>query len=177
MNKEINLATGSRLITDADIPSAPAPLQLRLADPGDIEAIAGLEERAFDPALYGGSIMSRRSIRNFITRANALLLLAEKDHAVVGYALILFRRTSQHARFYSLAVDPACQGGGVGSALFQAVEDVSRQAGAAELLLEIREDNEILQNRYAKKGYEPYRLVPDYYGDGAGALKMRRALS
>lgn len=142
----------------------------------DIQHIAAVERSAFDAALYGGSIMSDRTIRNFIRSANALLLIVEKDRQICGYALILFRRNSAKARFYSLAVDPARQGEGLGSILFDAVEVISKKAGAEELLLEIREDNETLKNRYSKKGYKPYRLVPEYYGDGAGALKMWRAL-
>lgn len=169
--KTVRLLSGRRVITDADMPRG-----TRLATLDDAATLCAIEGRAFDPRKYDGSMMSLRAARHSIADGNALMIVVPKKGRVAGYALVLFRQDGNLARFYSLAVDPDFQGQGLGTVLFSAVEKISRRAGAKELLLEIRADNEVLKKRYGAMGYRPYRIVPDYYGDGCAAIKMRRAL-
>lgn len=151
-------------------------LHVRAATESDINGLMDIETAAFDPALYN-SLATKKSLRHLLRKGNALILLAEKGDRLAGYALVMFRKTSNKARFYSLAVHPDFQGQGVGSILFQAIEALCGSIGAEALLLEIREDNHVLKNRYEKKGYTPYKIVPDYYADGAAAIKMQRLFS
>ena len=169
--KTVRLKSGRRAIDDSMLPRG-----TRLATAADAVPLTVLERRSFDERRYGGAMMSLRAARHFIGGANALMIVAEKGGRIAGYALVMFRQPGLLARFYSLAVDPNFQGQGIGTILFAAVEKIAGKAGAAELLLEIRADNDVLKKRYGAMGYRVYRTVPDYYADGCAALKMRRAV-
>lgn len=175
LQKELRIKGRLARMNDKNVTHHSGDITLRMATYDDVAALADLEKRAFRPDLYD-SLNTPRTLRYLIGKANALLIVAELGGRVAGYAQITFKSNSDKARFYSLAVDPDFQGAGVGTALFSAVETVCRTAGARTLLLEIREDNDTLRNRYAKLGYAPYRTVADYYVDGAAAIKMQRAL-
>ncbi|MCB2053071.1 MAG: GNAT family N-acetyltransferase [Geminicoccaceae bacterium] len=157
-----------------DVPS----IGTRAARIDDAERLAAIERAAFDPRVYDGLITAdkfRRFARGGPTGANAALIVAEdREDRVVGYALVLFRRGSSAGRFYSLAVDPAAQGTGVGGRLFAAAEQAVRDHGATRMRLEIRADNHTLEQRYARAGYRHVQRVEGYYPDGCAALRMER---
>lgn len=140
---------------------------------GDIDRLAAIEAGAFDPAFY--TRMTRRQFRRHIGSGSAILLVARDDSgAAVGYALGFVKRNTGYLRLYSLAVDPAHQGGRVGAELFAASEKAATDRGLRGVQLEIRADNAKLHDRYLKLGYRAYRQVPDYYPDGAGCIKLKR---
>ena len=71
----------------------PAPL-VRRAEGGDLDGLVRLEERCFEL-----DRLSRRSLRHFLTRGQAALLVAERGSGeLAGYALVVFRRGSTVAR-------------------------------------------------------------------------------
>ena len=141
----------------------------------DAGRLAAIERAAFDPSRYDG-LITQRQFRHFAARAHAALIVIEHDGAVAGYALVLFRRGSSAGRFYSLAVDPAIQGAGLGSELFRAAENAVLAHDRSRMRLEIREDNQTLLNRYGKMGYRLALRVPHYYPDGCAALRLERTL-
>jgi ribosomal protein S18 acetylase RimI-like enzyme len=104
------------------------------------------------------------------------LLLAESG-AVLGYALVLFRRDSRAARLYSLAVKPGSSGRGIGSQLLAAAEGAARDRGAALLRLEVRADNADALRFYESHGYVLFGRRDEYYADGMAALRLQRALA
>lgn len=57
------------------------------------------------------------------------------------------------AHFHQYAVDPACQGQGIGAALLQAAEAWARGAGHRAMLLDTAEPAAALRRRYAGAGY------------------------
>jgi ribosomal protein S18 acetylase RimI-like enzyme len=87
-------------------------LTIRRALPADVDALVALEHRSFDT-----DRLSRRSFRRFLGSDTAACLVAADQEALVGYALLLFRRDTALARLYSIAVDPARRGAGIGAAL------------------------------------------------------------
>jgi [ribosomal protein S18]-alanine N-acetyltransferase len=138
----------------------------------DLDALVAVETRAFDPALY--TQMTRRQFRHHIESDTAVFLLwRDTSGTAVGYALGFAKSNMGYLRLYSLAVDPAYQGGRVGADLFVAFESAARQQGLRGVQLEIREDNHRLHERYLRLGYKAYRSVPDYYPDGAGCIKLK----
>ena len=145
------------------------------AVPGDVGRLLAIEAAAFDPALY--TRMTERQFHRHIASETAVLLVV-RDGAgsAVGYALGFIKRNTGYLRLYSLAVDPAHQGGRVGAELFAATEKAAAGRGLRGVQLEIRADNEKLHQRYLKLGYQPYRSVADYYPDGAGCIKLKREL-
>lgn len=146
-------------------------ISVRLARPSDLDAIEALENRAFR-----GDRLSRRSLRRYVGAPSVAMLSAFSDAAFAGYALIGLRRGSKVASLYSIAVDPAFTGRGLGKALMQAAEGVARGRERSALTLEVRSDNGAAIALYERLGYERFGVFEDYYEDGASALRMRKAL-
>ena len=102
--------------------------------------------------------------------------MAEFDGALAGYALLFVRRGSAVARLYSIAVDPAQRGAGLGALLLADVEQLARNAGRGILRLEVRADNVAAIALYRRAGYREQGRIPGYYEDGCDALRFDKAL-
>ncbi|MCB1384340.1 MAG: GNAT family N-acetyltransferase [Nitratireductor sp.] len=148
----------------------PAP-RTRRALPQDAALLSDLENRTFD-----ADRISLRSFRTLLKRDTALVLIAERDGGIAGYALLLFRRNTTTARLYSIAVDSAAAGKGVGRALLLAAERAARERGKIRLTLEVREDNRRAIDLYRKAGFRPIGRYPGYYADHGDALRFEKTL-
>lgn len=148
------------------------PVRLRPAQDGDLDALLALEERSF-----AGDRLSRRQYRRHLHSATACILVATHEHRLIGSALLLFRRTSRAARLYSLAIDAAARGQGIGRRLLDAVEQQARQRGCDRVRLEVRADNAAARTLYERCGYARCGQRAAYYEDGANALLYEKRLS
>ena len=144
---------------------------LRPARAADIDRLVEIEARVF-----AHDRISRRSFRQLIDRETADTIVAEKDGAIVGYCMVLYRRGSGVARLYSIAVDPEAAGAGFGRALLAAAERAAYDRARLVLRLELREDNERAFELYARASYRRIGREDDYYEDGAAALRMEKIL-
>lgn len=144
---------------------------IRPASLQDLERLLAIEQQSFTTDL-----LSRRSFRYMLTKANAQMLIEEQEGSIRGYALVLFNRNTNLARLYSLATDPVYRGQGVASALLAAAEESARQRGCAAMRLETRRDSIIAQQLYLKQGYRQFAWVEDYYEDHAEALRYEKTL-
>jgi ribosomal protein S18 acetylase RimI-like enzyme len=141
----------------------------------DVDALVAIEAQAFDPALYAGSTMSRRSFAAHIGAGrNPLYVAVERNAPACGYALGFVRASSLYLRFYSLAILPEHAGRGAGRLLFQAMERFAQVHGSRGMRLEVRADNERLRDRYLGLGYRVVDEVAGYYADGCAAIRMVR---
>ena len=156
------------------IASPAAPYLIRPAGIEDVARLAEIEEIAFDPKAYGGFLMDARAFRRQVGGRNFLLVAVQNipGGEVAGYALGLVRKDSPYVRFVSLAVAPEHGGRGAAWRLFDAIERAAKDNGYRGVRLEIREDNDRLLARYERAGYEEFARVPDYYSDGAAAIRM-----
>jgi len=145
--------------------------RVRPARPSDLDALLELENRCFET-----DRLSRRSFRHMLTRAKARTLVAERDHALLGYALVLFHAGTCMARLYSLAVDPHHRGEGLGRRLLEAAEEASREHGVIAMRLEIRRDNRRALALYQASGYRQFDVHADYYEDHEDALRLEKTL-
>ena len=150
----------------------PADTRVRRARRSDLDHLLDLEARCFR-----GDRLSARQYRWHLAGERAWLAVAERGGALVGSAMVLFRRDSRAARLYSIAVDPAARGGGIGLALLRAGERAARARGADEMRLEVRADNAAAIALYEREGYRRFGRRDGYYEDGADALRFRRRLS
>jgi len=160
----------------------PAPT-VRRAEARDLDGLVRLEQRCFEL-----DRLSRRSLRHFLGRGHAALLVVERAGAaaaagpgtgageLAAYALVAFRRGSRVARLYSIAVDPAERRRGLGRLLLEAAEAAAVAAGASELRLEVRTDNRAAIAAYEAAGYRPIGRYADYYEDHADALRLSKGL-
>ena len=145
---------------------------VRSATIADLERLADLEVRCFD-----SDRLSRRSFRRMITQAHADLLVHATGDALEGYALVLYHKGTHLARLYSIAVDPATRGRGIGKLLLGAAEAMALQRGCITMRLEIRSDNTSAANLYRDAGYRQFGTYLDYYEDHADALRMEKSLA
>jgi ribosomal protein S18 acetylase RimI-like enzyme len=143
----------------------------RLAKANDLDALCGIETQSFEI-----DQLTRRALKRFIGSETACFLVAEKDNAVVGYALVIFRRSVALARLYSLAVLPELRGEGIGSALLARAEEQSLDFGAPVLRLEVSQKNARAIDLFRRAGYREFALYPDYYPDHSDAVRMERVL-
>ena len=134
-------------------------------------------ERLLAPeAMFPGDRLSARQFRRHLSSPTARLRVAEFDGALAGYALLFVRRGSAVARLYSIAVDPAQRGAGLGALLLADVEQLARNAGRGILRLEVRADNVAAIALYRRAGYREQGRIPGYYEDGCDALRFDKAL-
>jgi [ribosomal protein S18]-alanine N-acetyltransferase len=154
-------------------------ITIREGRPADLGRLVAIENAAFE-----GDRLTRRSLRAHLTKSTVALLVAEAEVAgfprVVGYALIAFRKGSKKARLYSIAGDPEHRlgsGRGLGGGLLAACEEEARRRGAQSLVLEVRADNARAIALYEKRDYMKFGTIPDYYEDGAPAVRYEKRLS
>ncbi|RWG85368.1 peptidase C39 family protein [Mesorhizobium sp.] len=147
------------------------PAEIRKARASDVDDLAAIEK-----AVFSGDRLSRRSFRQFIERETAEMLVAENDGRVAGYAVVLFRKGSGVARLYSIAVGPFFGNLGIGRQLLAAAEEAAYEHDRMMLRLEVREDNQRAIRIYEQAGYRKIGREPDYYEDGATALRYEKTL-
>lgn len=148
--------------------AAAAPVTVRRAERRDLDALVALEEG------FPGDRMSRASLSRMLGRETADVWVAEQAGAVVGDAIVLYRRGFESARLYSMVVHPSRRGRGVARALLAAAEEGARERGCIVMRLEVREDNAPAIALYQGAGYETAGRTADYYEDHSTALRMRK---
>ncbi|WP_339828978.1 GNAT family N-acetyltransferase [uncultured Arenimonas sp.] len=146
----------------------PAPVRLRTARPADLPALLALEAR------FPGDRLSARQFRHHLANPRARLRVAVAGENVLGYHLVLLRRGSGLARLYSIAVDEAARGQGLGRRLLADAEAQAGAAGCRGLRLEVRQDNAAANALYQAAGYRPLAELPAYYDDGAPGWRYGR---
>lgn len=137
----------------------------------DLAGVLALERRSFS-----SDRLSARSLRRLVRSPSARLRVASAAGVVAGYYLVLFRKGTSVARLYSIAVDAAARGGGLGAQLLADAEAVAARARRRVLRLEVRENNLPAVRLYERHGYRFIGRYPAYYADGADALRYEKAL-
>ncbi len=164
-------------------PSAerPAPV-VRRATRADLDELVRLE------TAFPGDRFSRGSFVRWIDAPTADVWVAEDAPieqaaaarpgapALVGDAVVTYRRGFHGARLYSLVTDPRRRGAGVASRLLKVAEEVARERGCVSMRLEVRVDNVAAIRLYERRGYETVGVTDDFYEDGSDALRMRKRL-
>jgi [ribosomal protein S18]-alanine N-acetyltransferase len=137
----------------------------------DIPTLVQLDDRLFAddawPAATWWSELAARPRRDYLT-----LVRGER---VVGYAGLDLG--GEVADVMTLAVAPEDQGAGLGARLLRLLSGRAREAGAAYLMLEVRDDNAAAKGLYARAGFEVLSVRRRYYQPGdVDALVLRKTL-
>lgn len=143
---------------------------IRPLSPALLEQAAALEAQCFSAPL------SRAGLAALLDNPACRWLAAEEGGRLLGYAGA--HRTGSAAQLLRLAVVPGARRQGVGSALLEALCAALRGAGAACLLLELRQSNQSARLLYARQGFFPAGRIPHYYSNpDESGLIMRKELS
>lgn len=145
---------------------------IRQARLSDLDRLLAIENRSFT-----SDKITRRSFRYLLTQGNAETLVDEEAGVIRGYSMLLFNDATSYARLYSLAVDPAYRGRGVGRALVDASEGCAIDHECISLRLEIRDDNQASVDLFRSSGYRQFGIIADYYEDHMSAVRFEKPLS
>lgn len=135
----------------------------------DLDRIMAVMRSAFDPAY--GEAWNRLQVSDALALPNTHYILAGADgeapgegEPAVGFALS--RSVLEDEELLLLAVDPACRGRGIGTALLARFIRDAHDRGTTRLLLEMRDGNPAA-SLYRRAGFEPIGRRRNYYRGGS----------
>ena len=140
--------------------------QLRLATLDDLEALVDLETLTFPedpwtPFMLADELMSPAS---------------RYSGAPIGYGGV--KVGGDQADVMTIGVAPQARGRGAGAAILDALLDWARQAGAAEIFLDVRPSNEGAIALYNSRGFVEIGRRPRYFRNPVEeAVEMRAPLT
>lgn len=144
-------------------------MQLREMQWPDIETLVELEQQLFDHDAWS----ARSWWSELAGRPRRRYTVATDDSTIVGYAGLDCAGAT--ADIMTIAVAPGQQGRGLGRTLLDRLMTQARESGAEAILLEVRADNEIARNLYARAGFENIRTRRGYYQPGNVDAHILRA--
>lgn len=141
-------------------------MNLRAAEPGDLEAIMGIET-----ATFAQDAWQRRTMEQELrSRANRYFVLTE-DETVIGYAGA--RIVGCESDVQTIAIADGHRGSGRGRAMMEHLMDTARGEGALQMFLEVRADNPVAIDLYESLGFKRIDVRHGYYQpDGVDAVVM-----
>ncbi len=146
-------------------------IRVRRVRKEDLSGMVELENRSFEFDLF-----TRKQYRYLIAKANSTAFVLTVGKVISGSAIVLWRKNSTKAHLYTIAVDPALQGRGLGKRLLEVCLKEARRRGCDRFSLEVRADNKRAIALYKEAGYEITGRVAKYYEDDCDALQMEKQL-
>jgi len=144
---------------------------IRKAIESDLTRLLELESNSFS-----SDRLSRRSFRHWVKASHGILQVAESEGVILGYGLALLHKGTRLARLYSVAVDPAARGKGVGRKLIHRLEELAAERGRLYMRLEVADGNQVAIDLYTSLDYRIFGVLPDYYEDHHDALRMEKRI-
>jgi ribosomal protein S18 acetylase RimI-like enzyme len=137
----------------------------------DLDQLVVLEQRLFETEEF-----SRKNLRYLIQRDTVIVERTERERLIIGYAILIGRKNSRKARFYSLGVAESISRTGIGTQLVNTLEEIAAVKNCTSLTLEVSDTNKAALLFYNKCGFRQYGFRYNYYKDGGHALLMRKKL-
>ena len=145
--------------------------RLRRGRISDLDGLIALEQE-----LFTSHLISRRSFQRFLASPRAVLIVAEEDNKLAGYALALYRRRSKLARLYSIGVIARLRGRGIARRLLAAAEEAAAGRHSLAMRLEVRENDPAAIALYETSGYHRFDRRTRYYDKRTHALRFEKPL-
>lgn len=142
----------------------------RLATTADLDAAATLDAAAFPSGAWGRASLASELERD----GGQFFVLDGEAGGLVGLAIGWANAGTSEV--LHIAVDPAARRRGLARRLLAELLSAAAIAGAEESWLEVAHDNAAAIALYLGEGYQEVYRRPDYYGPGAHALLLKRAL-
>ena len=139
----------------------------------DLDRILEIEAASFGVDAY-----DRNLFAEYTRKCGGLFLVAEWGTKVCAYSIaaLSLRGIGKRAELISVAVDPACLGKGVASALMDSTLRRLRRRGVTRFGLMVKVTNLRAISLYEKFGFRKLRRVARYYEDGADGLSLAKDL-
>jgi ribosomal protein S18 acetylase RimI-like enzyme len=136
----------------------------------DLDALVAFEKEFFS----SDHQISRPGFRRFMASPKSTLMVADVGGAVAGCALVNYRRGSERARLYTIAVGTAFQRRGIARRLLAAAEKDAKARGCRSMLLEVRADDDGAIMLYESAGYRCFGRRERYYDGRIDALRLEK---
>jgi ribosomal-protein-alanine N-acetyltransferase len=143
---------------------------LRKALSSDVSKLFALEQELFQAENFP---LSRASFAYHVK--NNLLYVAQIDTTIVGYVLVLIKRSN--AKLYSLGVNKNFRGKKIALKLLEAIMTELLDLNFKQILLEVRTDNEAAITLYKNFGFHIQKKLQSFYLDGCDAYLMQREIT
>jgi ribosomal protein S18 acetylase RimI-like enzyme len=154
----------------------------RPATLADVDALVRVINLAYlvEADMFHGTRTTDADVHDRLVRPNAVFLLVRDAAAEVLVGSIYVETRADRGYFGMLAVDPACQGRGLGRTLVRAAEDHCRAAGSVAMDLDVVDLRRELTSFYGSLGYaivgeSPY-AHPEQTKRAVRLIRMTRAL-
>ena len=148
---------------------------LRQFQPSDLGVLYELDQICFAP----GVAYSRAQIAAYVRQPGSKTWIAENVEApeltILGFVIAHCGRQRQ-GHIITLDVAPQWRRQAVGTLLMDAAESWMRRSGMEVVSLETAEENLTAQVFYGRRGYRKLRRIEHYYGPGAAAWRLAKAL-
>jgi len=145
-------------------------LSIRRARLSDLDHIQVIEDECFGEHGY-----DRKLFAEYSHKCGDLFLVAVRGRNICGYILACIGgQTRERAELISVAVHPKHRGRGVATALMDAILRRLRRRGVTRFHLMVKVNNQSAIAMYEKYGFEPGRLVRQYYEDGMDGRRMAK---
>ena len=145
---------------------------IRKATHNDLNGLLDLENQCFT-----SDKMNRQNFQRLLSQSTAEIFIAEDNNQIIGAIIGLYRKNSQQARMYSLAVSPAHRHSGIAQKLCALLEKQAVKRHCTRIVLEVRTDNYAAIRFYQKNGYENFAIYTKFYEDGTDGLRMKKTLN
>jgi ribosomal-protein-alanine N-acetyltransferase len=137
----------------------------------DLEILYRIDQACFPP----GVSYSRQELAAFIAHRNSRTWVAASGGQIIGF-LVAGRTQQRVGHVVTIDVAEPWRRRRVGTLLMDAVEEWAQQQRLRFVYLETAEDNLSAQAFYEKRGYIKLKRIARYYGNGAAAWVMVKAL-
>lgn len=142
----------------------------RRASIGDLSAIAALEAEIFEEEQPYGQLM----LRQLFELHGGQWLVAELGGVLIGYALALVK--DHRSLLFTYAVHRPLRNRGFGRALLHGSMQCCSEAGAVEMELTVRPDNQPALNIFKAANFQSVAYDEQYFGPGQPRRIMKRRL-
>lgn len=148
---------------------------MRTAIAKDVSKMVQIEQDIFGTPPWGAAAfeleLSRQRDRLY------LVVLNERDQ-LVGYAGCSFNWFHSESHITNIAIEPAFQNLGIGTALIRTLQEYSRAQGILSMSLEVRASNLSARQLYERLGFRQHQLKRGYYlDDREDAVEMKLKLT
>jgi ribosomal-protein-alanine N-acetyltransferase len=148
-------------------------MTIRVATPGDLDAIMAIETASFPTDAWSSDAMSAElatEYSHYVVDEE----VDDEDGAIIGYAGLRALRGSADADIQTIALIEARRGEGRGRAMLRTLLTEASARGAREVFLEVRADNPSAESLYLSEGFEEIGRRPRYYQpDDVDAIVMK----
>lgn len=142
-------------------------IEIRAFRSSDMGRILEIERAAFPKEAY-----TRAIFRELHKDCPELFLVAERSGRIVGYMVTCPNR--RKAELVSIAIDPARQKRGAGTALMAHTLAALETRGVQIFELMVRPANKVAARFYRRFGFVRAGAVARYYEDGGDGVRMTR---